>query len=187
MISSILHSASQVSLLAGALSVFVSFSLVWLTLRRRMKNDSIEEKRILSASAQSLGSNSIHLVSNHWPIILVIITGLSLATNLYQIHREYAAAVYTDHNVSVDKVIDKYHWSVHSAKRGHYRTDFCRTAHNEAVLDEVNGQAGYTLETLRWTYIGDCWNVSDESDRSGPLGFWWIKDASGWALKETKQ
>jgi hypothetical protein len=78
---SILHSVSQVLVLAGLLSAFFTTLIVWLKLRKHMRDEWGRSR--LTSSASGERQDSLHTpttLTSHWPVILIatsaFLTGL---------------------------------------------------------------------------------------------------------------
>src|SRR5882724_11187651 len=105
MIWSTLHSVSQVLLLAGLLSVFITTLMLWRRVRKRMKSYYSRSVPISSVFDGSPGSHHIHTIkriSDNWPMVLVVLTGCSLGMNVYQMRREFHRQQFVEmHDVRV--------------------------------------------------------------------------------------
>lgn len=115
--------------------------------------------------------------TNRALLVVVALLGLGTISESWRAISYTRLPVYEDHDVYVEQVLDQHTWIVKSPTRGEYQVVFCDNPHNNAVLDDVDGQVGYRLDLYRWQVTGTkCSNVSEEDAMTGPLGFWWHKE-----------
>lgn len=178
MIWSIFHSASQVLLLAGLLSVFFTTLIVWLSLRRhmrdewkRLKEDWSYEEQIALASGKPLGSPHTPNMIKHWPLILVAVSALPLGTFLYQLHEEYSAPTIEYTDVRFLERIEPYSWWMEKAN-GPFRVDFCR----DFDVPALNFQPGEVAWRFKFKDMGNCWSIKD-----GDVRFY--RDKQHWTVE----
>lgn len=90
MIYSILHSVSQVLVLAGLLSVFSTTLIVWLKLRKHMRSEWARLRQTASASGEKQDSNDTrNRFAQNLPLVLVAATGLCLSAYLGDLYGEF--------------------------------------------------------------------------------------------------
>ena len=174
MILSILHSVSQVWLLAGLLLAFLGTLALAINVYTKQRNYSRQSKLIASLSAAKGSSGltpTIDWTMRRWPIIIVALTGLSLIGNAFLIWRDWhpnpAAPVYEYHDVRFLKQLDPsgYSWWIERPD-GALRIDFC----HDYNVPALNTQPGEVLWKFRYKDLG-CASIKDDD-----LGLWFYRD-----------
>lgn len=164
MIFSILHSVSQVLALAGLLSVFITTLMLWRRVRTSMKNYYEQSRLIASRSGEksSPRSGSTHTIERHWPVILVVMCGLSLAGNAWLMWKEYhpeyppLPTQYSDVRFLQRLDIQGYSWWMEKAD-GSFRADFC----HDFDVPALNFQPGEVAWRFWFKDTGSCWSIKD--------------------------
>lgn len=154
MIWSILHSVLQVWLLAGLLSVFITTLMLWRRVRRRMKSYYSPSAPILSVFDGSPASHHIHTIdriSHYWPMILVVLTGLSFGLNIWLMQREFSRQNFVElKNIRVLNRMDSFLFRMDSEdpdthQRHPFMIRFCPDYEPTREM-----QAGVTLTLLKY-------------------------------------
>jgi len=105
MTSSWLHSVSQLLALAALLAAFWIMLRVYRWHRRHMTKPSPYSRLIAEASDEKWNRRSTRIhttISDHWPIMLLVVAGLSLGMNMWQLHREFHRQQFVElHDVRV--------------------------------------------------------------------------------------
>ena len=171
MIWSILHSASQVWLLAGLLSAFVGTSLLGMTVWRRQRIYSNMSRLIAPPSGdpsnRRSGSTNTHVISriaNHWPLLLVACTGLSLSGNVWLIWREFHRQSFVEmHDVRVLDRKDGYVFQMDVADPDtqERRTFMIRFCPDYKPTEEM--QAGTSLLYLKFERHDFCEEIAPDN------------------------
>ena len=164
-----LHSASQLLVLAALLAAF------WITLRayrwyrRGMKRNSDYSKLIAEASDENWTrrlSRTHTTIADHWPLILVAVTGVSLSLNMWQLYREFHRQNYVNlHNIHVLDRMDDYLFQMDSEDPDtHQRQPFMiRFCPDYEPTREM--QAGVNLLVLKYERhdLDNCATISKRS------------------------
>ncbi len=177
MTSSWLHSVSQLLALAALLAAFWIMLRVYRWHRRHMTKPSPYSKLIAEASDEKWNRRSTRIhttISDHWPIMLLVVAGLSLGMNMWQLHREFHRQQYADlKNVRILEKLDDYRYRMDvedpdTHQRNMFSIQFCPdwTPTHEMV-------AGVTLTRLKYEIYPEdrCVGIAKDS-----MGYTLLRD-----------
>jgi len=118
----------------------------------------------------------IERINRHWPVVLVVMTGMSLSGNAWlmwkEYHPKYAAlpTQYTDVRFLEKLDILGYSWWMEKAD-GPFRADFC----HDYDVPALNFQSGEVAWRFAFKDTGSCWSIKD-----GDIRFY--RDKSKWTI-----
>lgn len=183
-IGSTLHSASQVSLSVGLLSVILASWMTLSVLRKRQgKSGLMPWKKILAALGMTYPISAPNSESRatwlefHPGIYKAafVMTVFAFLASLHLLYQEYRSGdVYEDHNLKIVRIVGQYSWLVERSDGAVTRLDFCKNFD----VSQLEPQPGYVIETIR-AHDQGCLNIIPASKYL----ITWKKDSQGWTWK----